>query len=119
MGLLEAEGAAADEDEDAQADQDDREQHVLPALKDFCDGRAGGHELCQQDQACHQDEENDAVDDDGGSVHVEEDRDVDADIVATVGKRHTGDGQHTHLFPGDLRIIIVVIIASPGLPGHP
>ena len=63
--------------------------------------------------------ENDAVDDDGGSVHVEEDRDVDTDIVATVGKRHTGDGQHTHLFPGDLRIIIVVIIASPGLPGRP
>ena len=55
MGVLEAEGAAADEDEDAQADQDDREQHVLPALKDFCDGRSGGHELCQQDQACHQD----------------------------------------------------------------
>ena len=50
MGLLEAEGTAADEDEDAQADQDDREQHVLPALKDFCDGRAGGHELCQQDK---------------------------------------------------------------------
>ena len=34
----EAEGSAADEDDDAQADQNDREQHVFPAFEDLGDG---------------------------------------------------------------------------------
>ena len=63
MSLLKAEGAAADEDEDTQADQDDREQYMLPAFENFRDGWTGGRELRQQDQACHQDQKDDAVDD--------------------------------------------------------
>ena len=50
MSLLEAEGATADEDEDTQADQNDREQHMLPAFENLRDGRTGGHELRQQDR---------------------------------------------------------------------
>src|SRR5699024_1478928 len=116
---LETESTAADEDENTQADQNDGEQYMFPAFEDLGDGRTGGNEFRQQDQNCHQDEEDDAVGDDRGGSHIEEDGDVDADIVAAVGKRHPGDGQDTHLLPGDLPGVIVVIIAPPGLPGRP
>ena len=118
MSLLKAEGAAADEDEDTQADQDDREQHMLPAFENLRDGRTGGHELRQQDQARHQDQKDDAVDDNGGGIHVEKNRDIDADIVATVGKGHPGDGQDAYVLSADFRVI-VVIVSPPGLPGRP
>ena len=49
MSLLKAEGAAADEDEDTQANQNDREQHMLPAFENLRDRWTGGHELRQQD----------------------------------------------------------------------
>ena len=71
MSLLKAEGAAAGEDEDTQADQDDREQHMLPAFENLRDGRTGGHEPRQQDQARHQNQKDNAVDDNGGGIHVE------------------------------------------------
>src|SRR5699024_5445886 len=90
--LLKAEGAAADEDEDTQADQNDKEQHMHSAFENLRDGWTGGHELRQQDQARHQNQKDDAVDDNGGGIHVEKNRDIDADIVATVGKGHPGDG---------------------------
>lgn len=49
MSLLKAEGTAADEDEDTQANQNDREQHMLPAFENLRDRWTGGHELRQQD----------------------------------------------------------------------
>ncbi|CAB0530749.1 hypothetical protein CIP101352_02345 [Corynebacterium diphtheriae] len=119
MSLLKAEGAAADEDEDTQADQNDREQHMLPAFENLRDGWTGGHELRQQDQARHQDQKDDAVDDNGSSIHVEKNRDIDADIVATVGKGHPGDDQGAYVLSADFRVIVVVIVSLPGLPGLP
>ena len=41
MSLLKAEGAAADEDEDTQADQNNREQHMLPAFENLRDRWTG------------------------------------------------------------------------------
>ena len=119
MSLLKAEGVAADEDEDTQADQDDREQHMLPAFENLRDGWTGGHELRQQDQARHQNQKDDAVDDNGGGIHVEKNRDIDTDIVATVGKGHPGDGQDAYVLSADFRVIVVVIVSPPGLPGRP
>ncbi len=43
-----AKGAALDEDDQAEVDQVDREQDVLPALQDTGDGSAGENELRQQ-----------------------------------------------------------------------
>ena len=63
---LEAEGAAFDEDDHAEADQDEREQDVLPAFEDLGDGSAGGDEAGGQHEHGHQGEEDDAVGDDGG-----------------------------------------------------
>ena len=76
----ETERAAADEDCDAQSDQDDGEEDVLPPFEDLGDGSTRGDELGGGHQHCHEHEENDAEGDDSGSTDVEEDRDVNADV---------------------------------------
>lgn len=43
--VLQAEGAALEEDDDAEADEDQREEDVFPAFEDFGDGPAGGDVL--------------------------------------------------------------------------
>ena len=58
---LQAEGATFDEDRHAESDQDQREQDVLPAFQDLCDGPTGGDELGEQDKHHDEDEEDDAV----------------------------------------------------------
>lgn len=45
----EAKDSAAVEDDDAESDEDDREQHVLPAFEDFIDPWPSGYELGEQD----------------------------------------------------------------------
>ena len=115
MSLLKAEGAAADEDEDTQASQNDREQHMLPAFENLRDQWTGGHELRQQDKDRHQGQKDGAVDDNGGGIHVKKNRDIDADIVATVSKGHPGDDQGAYVFSADFR----VIVSLSGLPSRP
>ena len=85
---------------------------MLPAFENLRDGWTGGHELRQQDQARHQNQKDDAVDDNGGGIHVEKNRDIDADIVATVGKGHPGDDQGAYVLSADFRVIVVVIVVT-------
>jgi len=59
----ESEGSAADEDHDAEADENDGEEDVLPAFEHFGDRGAGGDELCQGHQDRDEREEDDAVGD--------------------------------------------------------
>ena len=56
----ESEGSAADEDHDAEADENDGKEDVLPAFEHFRDRGAGGDELCQghQDRDERDDEQN-------------------------------------------------------------
>lgn len=48
--MLQPERAAFDQNEDAQSDQDDREEHMLPPLQDFGDRPTGSDKLCEEHQ---------------------------------------------------------------------
>ena len=116
----EPEGSAAVEDDQAQADEDDREQDVLPALQRLCDRPTGGDELGQAHQHRDQGQEHDAVGDHGSRADAEEDRDVDADVVPAVGEGHPGHRPHPNLLALDLCLIVIVGTAvAPGLPRSP
>jgi hypothetical protein len=67
---------------------------VLPPFEDLGDGSTRGDELGGGHQHCHEHEENDAEGDDSGSSDVEDDRDLNADVVPTVGEGDAGDGRH-------------------------
>lgn len=116
----EPEGSAADEDQDAEADENDGKEDVLPAFEHFCDRGAGGDELCQGHQDRNEHEEDNAVGDYCERFHAEEYRGVDADVVATVGKGDACDCPHADLLTGNLGlVVIVVIVSAPGLPCGP
>ena len=113
-----AERSTTDEDEQAKSDEDDGEQDVLPAFESFRDGASCSHELGEPHKDDHEGEEDRAVGDDGGRPDIQEYRDIDPDIVATVGEGHGSDSQDTNLFPGDLRLVVVIVVVSvaPYLP---
>ncbi len=69
-------------------------------------------------QHCHEHEENDAEGDDSGSTDVEEDRDVNADVVPTVGEGDAGDGRHGNALTRHGGIIVVAL-AAVDLPRSP
>src|SRR5690625_5153517 len=104
----ESEGSAADEDHDAEADEDDGEEDVLPAFEHFGDRGAGGDELCQGHQGRDEREEDDAVGDYCERFHAEEDRGVDADVVAAVGKGDACDCPHADLLAGNLGLVVKI-----------
>ena len=91
---------------------------MLKAFEHFRDRGAGCDEPCQGHQDRNEREEDNAVGDYCERLHAEEYRGVDADIVATVGKGHPGDGQDAYVLSADFRVI-VVIVSPPGLPGRP
>ncbi len=91
-GCLVLEGETADEDHDAQAYQDDREEDVFPAFEDFCDRPAGGDESGGDDQHRDEHEEHGTVSHHGRRSHAQEHRNVDADVVAAVGEGDCCDG---------------------------
>ena len=83
-------------------------------------GGEGGDELCQGHQDRDEREEDDAVGDYCERFHAEEDRGVDADVVAAVGKGDACDCPHADLLAGNLGlVVIVVIVSAPGLPCGP
>ena len=116
-----AERSTTDEDEQAKSDEDDGEQDVLPAFESFRDGASCSHELGEPHKDDHEGEEDRTVGDDSGRPDVQEYRDIDPDIVATVGEGHGSDSQDTNLFPGDFRFVVVVVVVSvaPYLPCNP
>ena len=115
-----AERSTTDEDEQAKSDEDDGEQDVLPAFESFRDGASCSHELGEPHKDDHEGEEDRAVGDDGGRPDIQEYRDIDPDIVATVGEGHGSDSQDTNLFPGDFRFVVVVVVSvAPYLPCDP
>src|ERR1700750_2769816 len=84
------EGAALDEDEQADGDQDHGQQDVAPPAEEPGDDRAGGDEPPCGAPDADQDQEDHAAHDRAAGADVGEDGYVDADVVAAV--RHGGGG---------------------------
>ena len=116
-----AERSTTDEDEQAKSDEDDGEQDVLPAFESFRDGASCSHELSEPHKDDHEGEEDRTVGDDGGRPDIQEYRDIDPDVVATVGEGHGSDSQDTNLFTGNFRLVVVIVVVSvaPYLPCNP
>src|SRR3546814_9978635 len=91
--LSETERSAGVKDDDAESDQDEGEQHMLPAFEDLVDPGSSRNELGQHDQSCHKDEEDNAERNRGSDAHAEEDRHVDPDVVPTRSEEHTSELQ--------------------------
>ena len=107
--MSESECAAADEDGYAEADQDDREEHVFPSLEHLGDRPAGGDIPGEKDQHADEQQEHDAEDDHGCRADVQEHRDVDADVVSAVGEGDRGDSQDADLLALDLLVVVVTV----------
>ena len=87
---------------------------MFPAFEDFGDGSSGGDVPGGQDEHGDQGEEHDGVRGGRGGADGEEDRDVDADVVAAVGEGDRCDGPDGD---GLARVVTVVVAATPGPPG--
>src|ERR1700745_4475416 len=85
------EGAALDEDEQADGDQDHGQQDVAPPAEGPGDDRAGGDEPACGAPDADQDQEDHAAYDRAAGADVGKDGYVDADVVAAVGEGGGGD----------------------------
>src|SRR3546814_4797259 len=102
--LSETERSAGVKDDDAESDQDEGEQHMLPAFEDLVDPGSSRNELGQHDQSCNKDEEDNAARNRGSDAHAEEDRHVATDVVPTVGDRPASPRPTRPRLPGDHRV---------------
>src|SRR5437764_3109029 len=118
---LQVEGAALDEDEQADSDQGHGQQDVAPPADGLGDDRAGGDEPACGAPDADQDQEDHAVHDRAAGADVGEDGYVDADVVAAVGTGSGGDlGDRRAAWPGfGLLAAVTGLAVPPGFPGVP
>src|SRR5512146_335168 len=118
---LQAEGAALDEDEQADGDQDHGQQDVAPPAEELGDDRAGGDEPACGAPDADQDQEDHAVHDRAAGADVGEDGYVDTDVVAAVGKSGGGDldDRRAALSGFGLLAVVTELAVLPSFPGVP
>src|SRR5690349_22021796 len=119
--VLQAEGAALDENEQADRDQDHGQQDVTPPAEGPRDDRAGGDEPACGAPDADQDQEDHAVHDRAAGADVGEDGYVDTDVVAAVGKGGGGDLEDRRAaVPGfGLTAAVTGLAVPPEFPGVP
>src|SRR3546814_12333317 len=83
--LSETERSAGVKDDDAESDQDEGEQNMLPAFEDLVDPGSSRNELGQHAQSCHKDEEDTEERYRGRDAHAEEDRKGSPHVSPHVG----------------------------------
>ena len=83
---------------------------MFPSFEDLRDRAAGGNISGDDHQHPDEKKEDDAVGHDGCVSDAEEDRDVDADVVAAVGEGHASDRPDADGLARNLSVTIIVTV---------